>query len=135
MYLLNATCLTLPIGFIMLMRWKIALDGHAPRVIAKRSQKKVKYRTSGNKSQLTVIACVNASGQSIPPFVIFDAKELNMEWRNDEVVRTSYGLSSNGWVDSELFRGWLSDHFLAHAVVARPLLLLLDGIALTTSLN
>ena len=105
----------------------IALDGHAPRVIAKRGQKKVRYRTSGNRSQLTVIACVNASGQCIPPFVIFDAKRLNMEWRKGEVVGTAYGLSSNGWVDSELFRGWLSEHFLMHAVGARPLLLLLDG--------
>ena len=29
-----------------------------------------------------------------------------------EVVGSSYGLSSNGWVDSELFKGWLVDHFL-----------------------
>ena len=50
-----------------------------------------------------------------------------MEWRNDEVVGTAYGLSANGWVDSELFKGWLSEHFIAHAVGARPLLLLLDG--------
>ena len=74
-----------------------------------------------------MIACVSASGQCIPPFVIFDAKRLNMEWRNDEVVGTAYGLSANGWVDSELFKGWLSEHFVAHAVGARPLLLLLDG--------
>ena len=105
----------------------IALDGHAPRIIAKKGQKKVRYRTSGNKTQITVIACVSASGQCIPPFVIFDAKRLNMEWRKDEVVGTSYGLSSNGWVDSELFRGWLSDHFNSHAVGDRPILLLLDG--------
>ena len=31
------------------------------------------------------------------------------------------------WVDSELFKGWLSDHFLAQAVGAHLLLLLLDG--------
>ena len=67
----------------------IALDGHIPRVIAKRGQKKVRYRTSG---QITVIACVNASGQRIPPFVIFDAKRFNMEWRKEEVGGTSYGL-------------------------------------------
>ena len=52
---------------------------------------------------------------------------LNMKWRKDEVFGTAYGLSTKGWVDSELFRGWLSEHFLAHAVGARPLLLLLDG--------
>ena len=48
----------------------ITLDGHAPRVIAKTGQKKIRYRTSGNKSQLTVITCVSASGQCIPPFVM-----------------------------------------------------------------
>lgn len=31
-------------------------------------------------------------------------------------------------VDSELFRGWLSDHLVKHATGARPLFLLLDGI-------
>ena len=40
---------------------------------------------------------------------------------------TTYGLSSNGWIDLELFHGWLTDHFLKHAVGSRPLLLLLDG--------
>ena len=50
-----------------------------------------------------------------------------MEWRKDEVDGTAYGLSTKGWVDSELFRGYLSKHFLAHAVGAQPLLLLLDG--------
>ena len=74
----------------------IALDGHAPRVIAKKGQKKVRYRTTGNKNQVFIIACVNSSGQCIPPFVDFDAKRLNMEWRNDEVVGTAYGLSAKG---------------------------------------
>ena len=36
-------------------------------------------------------------------------------------------MSAKGWVDSELFRGWLMDHFLQYAVAARPLLLVLDG--------
>ena len=90
----------------------IALDGHAPEVVAKRGQKEVRYRISGNQSQITVIVCVSASGQCIPLFVIFDAKRLNMEWRNSEVVGTAYGLSTKGWVDSELFRGWLAEHFL-----------------------
>ena len=60
---------------------------------------------SGNKTQITVIASLSASGQCTPPFVIFDANRLNMEWRKDKVVGTSYGLSSNGCIDSELFRG------------------------------
>ena len=81
----------------------ITLDGHAPKVVAEQGQKKVRYRTSGNKSQIIVIACVSASGHCIPPFVLFDAKQLHIEWRKDEVVGTAYGLSTKGWVDSELF--------------------------------
>ena len=74
-------------------------DGHAPCIIALKGQKKVRYRTSDNKNQVTVIACVSASGQCIPPFFIFDAKRLNLDWWKDEVVGTSYGLSDNGWLD------------------------------------
>lgn len=105
----------------------ICLDGHAPRVVALKGQKKVRYRTSGNKNQVTVIACVSASGQCIPPFVIFDAKRLNQDWRKGEVAGTSYGLSDNGWVDTELFKGWLVEHFNENAVGSRPILLLMDG--------
>ena len=105
----------------------ICLDGHAPRVVALKGQKKVWYRTSGIKNQVTVIACVSTSGQCIPPFVIFDAKRLNLEWRKAKVVGTSYGLSDNGWVDMELFKGWLTDHFIEQAVGACPTLLLMDG--------
>ena len=63
----------------------------------------------------------------LPPFVIFDAKSLNMEWTKDKVPNTTYGLSSRGWIDMNLFKGWFMNHFLQHAVSARPLLLLLDG--------
>ena len=35
-----------------------------------------------------------------------------MEWTKGEVVGTTYGLSSLGWVDMELLKGWFYDHFL-----------------------
>ena len=105
------------------------LEHHPPKVVAKKSQKKVRCRTSGNKSQITVIGCISATGQAIPPFVIFDAKSLNMDWTKGEIPGTTYGLSDKGWVDTELFKGWLTDHLLKHAVGARPLLVLLDGLS------
>jgi len=57
----------------------MASDGLALKVVTEREQKKVRYQTSGNKVQTIVIACVNASGQCIPLFVIFDAQRLNMK--------------------------------------------------------
>ena len=50
-----------------------------------------------------------------------------MDWRKHEVVGFFNNLSSNGWVDSELFKGWLVDHFFENCVCIRPIFLLLDG--------
>ena len=103
------------------------LDHRPPKIVTVKGQKKVRSRTSGNKSQITVIACVSAVGHVIPPFVIFDSKGLNYQWTKGEVVGTRYGLSSTGWVDTDLFKSWLNDHLLKYAVGSRPLLLILDG--------
>ena len=103
------------------------LDHRPPKIVTTRGQRKVRCRTSGNKSQITVIACVSAVGQVIPPFVIFDSKSLNQQWTIGEVPGSRYGLSSSGWVDTELFKSWLKDHLLKYAVGTRPLLLVLDG--------
>ena len=39
----------------------------------------------------------------------------------------SYGLSSKGWIDGELFKDWFIGHFLSYVSSCRPLLLILDG--------
>jgi len=57
--------------------------GMPPQTIKHNSKiwtKKVNYRQSGKKEQITVIGCGNVSGESIPPMVIFEGKYLNFEW-------------------------------------------------------
>ena len=103
------------------------LSPPTPRVVAMKGQRKVRCLTSSKKGQVTVIACGNGVGQAIPPFVIFDAAQLNSLWTKGEVPGTRYGVSSRGWIDKELFHGWLVEHFLKHCVASRPVLLLLDG--------
>ena len=58
----------------------IPLDPRPPRVLTLKGKKKVRYRTSGKKNQITVIGCANATGQALPPFIIFDAQQLNSLW-------------------------------------------------------
>ena len=45
----------------------------------------MKSHTSDNKAQTMVVACVNAIGQAIPPYVIYNAKTLNPEWMKDDL--------------------------------------------------
>jgi len=81
----------------------VPLDPCPPKIIAAKGQKKVRYRTSGNKQQITVIGCGNATGQAMPPFIIFAAKQLNPLWMQDEVVGSHYAVSDNGWITQKLF--------------------------------
>ena len=65
---------------------------------------KVRYRVSGKKEQITstVLRCVNAIGQSIPPIIIFEGKYFNHQWTTGEVPGTYYGMSDKGWTDQTL---------------------------------
>ena len=92
-----------------------------------RQTKKVRYRCSGRKGQITIVACAIAAGQAIPPMVIFNASKLNPAWTKGEIPGTQYGLSANGWINSDLFEVWFIEHFIPNSVSARPLFLLLDG--------
>ena len=105
----------------------LPLDHKPSKVIALRGTKKVHCRTSGNKMQITILACANAAGTAIPPMIIFEGKRLNPEWTKGEVPCTLYGMSGKGWTDMELFSFWMKDLFLPNIPPARPVLLLLDG--------
>ena len=88
----------------------LPLNPRPRKVVAYEGQKKVRYQCSGSKSQITILGCCNATGQVIPLFVIFDAKQLN-HWTRGEVSGTRYGLSDSGWTDQALFYGWPEEHF------------------------
>ena len=89
----------------------VPLEPKPPKVIARKGQKKIHYRTSGQKAQITVIGCGNAVGNILPPFIIIAVKQLNPLWTRSEVSGTRYGVSDKGWVDQELFFHWLKEHF------------------------
>lgn len=105
----------------------MALNPASPRVVQEIGVKNPNFITSGNKTQLTVLACTGASGYAIPPYIIFDRLTWNPNLAEGEVPGSLYGLSKTGWIDSELFHLWFADHFLNYVPHCRPLLLLLDG--------
>ena len=104
----------------------LPLSHKPPKVVARVGQKHPYAVTSGDKAQITILACASVAGDCIPSMVIFDRKSLNPVWAIGEVPGTFYGLSDSGWIDTELFEEWFKIHFLRRAPPARPLLLLLD---------
>ena len=53
------------------------LDPKALKTIHPRGKNDTHCTSSGNKVQITVVGCVSASGQSLPPMIIWDRKTLN----------------------------------------------------------
>ena len=103
------------------------LDPHLTKIVSIKGTKHPVVVTTGNKAQVTVVSACSASGHVLPPMVIFDRKTLKPELTYGEVPGTMYGLSKNGWIDSELFELWFTHHFLPNVPPLRPLLLIMDG--------
>ena len=87
------------------------LDPTPQKVITTKGNKHGRTITTGNKAQITILACCNASGYVLPPFVTYDRKALKAEMYDGEVSGTMYGLSDSGWITSELFDLWFLHHF------------------------
>ena len=97
------------------------------KVVCEIGNKNPSCITGDTKSQVSVLVCTSAAGYVLPPYVIFDRKTLNKDLTQEEVPGTVYGLSSSGWMDTELFKEWFLNHFLNYAPSSRPLILLMDG--------
>ena len=105
----------------------LPLNPVSPKVITTKKSKHTSHICSGDKAQITVLACTCATGTALPPFVIYDRKSLNPAYSKGEVPGTLYGLSENGWMNQELFHQWFQNHFLQYVPPSRPLILLMDG--------
>ena len=79
----------------------VPLYPKSPHVLALKGQRKERYRSTGNEGQVTAVGCVSATGQAMPPFVVFDAKSLNMVWTKVKfLARHTDSVAMVGWTRS-----------------------------------
>ena len=83
-----------------------------PKIIAGRNTKQVGLSTSAERGTLiTLVGCVNASGNSIPPFLVFP----RVYFKDHMLIGAPPGSVGNahptGWITKELFVDWLK-HFV-----------------------
>ena len=90
------------------------LEPKAPKLVCRAGSRNPVSISSGDKSQISVVGCVTAGDICIPPMVIYDRKILHQDMSKGEIAGTMYGLSSNGWMDQELYRLWFKHHFLRY---------------------
>ena len=96
------------------------------KVLALRNSKNVYSVTGDSKEQITCLCAVSAAGEVIPPMHIFAGVRFRYNPMADCVPGAYFGRSPNGWISTELFFGWIANHF-ARYVKERPVVLLVDG--------
>lgn len=79
------------------------------------------------REQITVQTCISASGQLMPPYVIYKGARVSPFNTFGGPLGTRYGATENGWMTGEIFLDWLRMIFLSSIPSSRPVLLLLDG--------
>ncbi|XP_022816222.1 uncharacterized protein LOC111349354 [Spodoptera litura] len=99
------------------------------KVLGGKGKKQIGALTSGERGvNTTMVACVSAAGQFIPPMIIFKRMRMSDQLKEGAPAGSLITVSESGYINRELFCQWLQ-HF---AAVVKPtkedkVLLLLDG--------
>ena len=97
-------------------------------VLTKRGQKSPQALVAGSgRENITVQACASASGQLLPPYIVYKGERLIADTTFGGPLGTRFSVSHNGWMTGEGFLDWLRSLFLPSLPAERPILLLLDG--------
>ncbi|CAG5035003.1 unnamed protein product [Parnassius apollo] len=110
----------------------MSLSNRPPNIIAQKGAKDVVSMTSVERGEnVTVLACMNAAGQYIPPFVLFKGVRKRDDFLLGMPPGTEVAMTENGWVTEEAFKLWLQ-HFNRYRTPGK-VVLILDGHASHTS--
>ena len=102
---------------------------HTPPNIIGPVNTKAESLISPKSSTTTLIGCVNAIGNSLPPYFIFKGKRYNPLLMEGASAGSKANMSDSGWSNLNIFENYLREHFLPYAkpTADRPVLLLYDG--------
>ena len=106
----------------------IAMDRRSRTVAVSRKTKNTYSESKGTRDHITINACVSASGYIMSPNIIFAKTYPSGPYARDGPDGALYFISDNGYMDSELFYGFIFKLFVPHTIqIPGPKLLILDG--------
>lgn len=94
-------------------------------------QQQKNKRIVGKQEWVTDIECISASGEALPPIIVWKGKHLNSSWLPAEISKDwHFGTSENGWTSNEIGLEWLIKVFepkTREKAAGKPRLLIVDG--------
>ena len=104
----------------------------AQKVLVPSSMKKVWVKQQKRNTWTTIIECVSAEGNYLPPVVIWQGKSVQQQWFPDDLIqfdKWKFSASTNGYSNNDIGLKWLIDVFLSRTQYGRLdwRLLVIDG--------
>lgn len=99
------------------------------RIVTAKGKKEVHKLASAERgATITTVFCMSATGQYVPPLLIFPQKKWEVELLDGAPESSIGGCSESGWITTELFAKWF-EHFIEKTGPSkeRPVVLVLDG--------
>ena len=100
-------------------------------LLVRRGSKQVSEVSSGSgREYITVLTAGSASGELLPPFILYKGKNLYQRWTSNGLAGACYGISESGWMDGINFLSWFKNQFIPavrHLTASGPVFLIFDG--------
>lgn len=90
---------------------------HSPPRVVTGSEMHPQAVTSGKSSTITILACGNAIGNSIPPYFVFPGARMGDDLLQGSSPGTEGTVSESGWSNSGIFIDYLKSHFTKYVNV------------------
>lgn len=103
-------------------------DASTTKVVSEKNKAVFRHTHGTGRSNTSVLFCISAAGDKLPPYILYKAKHLWDIWMPEQAYpNTGYAVTKSGWMTEDSFYSWFKNHFLNNCPKERPLLLIFDG--------
>ena len=95
-------------------------DPGSKLVICRRGTRRVERVKDHSKTSTSVMVCGSASGELLPPRVVYKAGNLYHGWCEGGPENATYAATPSGWFDGNQFELWFENNFLPFIEARHP---------------
>lgn len=111
-------------------------DPAKTKVVGLKGHAAIREISSPGRDNTTVLLGASASGEKMPPLIIFKGKNVWDTWTSPNAYPgTSYAATNNGWMETDVFETFFKKTFVPLVKNQRPVLLIYDGHSTHIGLN
>ena len=89
-----------------------SLQTKGSKILTSRNPQNPHFLTGPNKSQITALLSITASGKVLPPYMLFSGKSVNPSCALDLPSNSKCFATDSGWMTQDAFYGWMEHVFI-----------------------